>query len=47
MKYTGQAGLTSLSKVMGFIVIGIGVQMIISSISSIVKNIVLELNNIP
>lgn len=46
MKYTGQAGLTSLSKVMGFIVIGIGVQMIISSISSIVKNIVLELNNI-
>ena len=47
MKYTGQAGLTSLSKVMGFIVIGIGVQMIISSIGSIVKNIVLELNNIP
>jgi multiple antibiotic resistance protein len=47
MKYTGQAGLTSLSKVMGFIVIGIGVQMIISSINSIVKNIVLELNNIP
>lgn len=37
MKYTGQSGLTSLSKVMGFIVIGIGVQMIITSISAVVK----------
>ncbi len=46
MKYTGKAGLTSLSKVMGFIVIGIGVQMIISSISSIVKTIISEVNNI-
>src|SRR5688572_26111900 len=37
MKYTGQSGLTALSKVMGFIVIGIGVQMIITSISAVVK----------
>lgn len=39
MKYTGQAGLTSLSKVMGFIVIGIGVQMIISSITTVAKEV--------
>lgn len=45
MKYTGQAGLTSLSKVMGFIVTGIGVQMIISSITTVVKTIYLDLNN--
>ncbi len=44
MKYTGQAGLTSLSKVMGFIVIGIGVQMIISSITAVVKAIYLDLH---
>jgi multiple antibiotic resistance protein len=43
MKYTGQAGLTSLSKVMGFIVIGIGVQMILSSITTIVKSIAQEI----
>jgi multiple antibiotic resistance protein len=43
MRYTGQAGLTSLSKVMGFIVIGIGVQMIISSMTTVVKNIFMEL----
>lgn len=43
MKYTGQAGLTSLSKVMGFIVTGIGVQMIISSIATVAKNIFSEL----
>lgn len=46
MKYTGQAGLTSLSKVMGFIVIGIGVQMILSSISTVVKNMYLDLHNL-
>jgi multiple antibiotic resistance protein len=44
MKYTGQAGLTSLSKVMGFIVIGIGVQMILSSIATVVKTIYLDLH---
>ena len=43
MKYTGQAGLTSLSKVMGFIVTGIGVQMIISSVATVAKNIFSEL----
>lgn len=43
MKYTGQAGLTSLSKVMGFIVIGIGVQMIISSVTMVVKTIYADL----
>lgn len=46
MKYAGQAGLTSLSKVMGFIVIGIGVQMILSSISTVVKNMYLDLHNL-
>ena len=45
VKYTGQAGLTSLSKVMGFIVTGIGVQMIISSISAVAQSISLELHN--
>jgi multiple antibiotic resistance protein len=45
MKYTGQAGLTSLSKVMGFIVIGIGVEMIISSITMVVKNMFVELGH--
>lgn len=40
MRYTGQAGLTSLSKVMGFIVIGIGVEMIISSITMVVKTMI-------
>lgn len=44
MKYTGKAGLNSLSKVMGFIVIGIGVQMIISSVATVVKNIFLEIH---
>ena len=43
MRYAGEAGLSALSKVMGFIVIGIGVQMIISSIASLAKTIYLEL----
>jgi len=43
MKYTGQAGLTSLSKVMGFIVTGIGVQMILSSLTTVIKTIFLDL----
>lgn len=46
MKYTGKAGLTSLSKVMGFLVIGIGVQMIISSVAAVVKTIFLELQHL-
>jgi multiple antibiotic resistance protein len=45
VRYTGQAGLTSLSKVMGFIVTGIGVQMILSSLSTVVKTIYLDLHN--
>lgn len=45
MRYAGQAGLTSLSKVMGFIVTGIGVQMIISSVSTVVKTVYLDINN--
>lgn len=39
MRYTGESGLSALSKVMGFLVIGIGVQMIISSITDLVKSI--------
>lgn len=46
MKYTGKAGLTSLSKIMGFIVIGIGVQMIISSVAAVVKTIFLDLQQL-
>ena len=46
MRYTGQAGLTSLSKVMGFIVIGIGVQMIISSVATVVKNILIDVQHL-
>ena len=46
MKYAGQAGLTSLSKIMGFLVIGIGVQMIISSVAQVVKTIFLELQQL-
>jgi multiple antibiotic resistance protein len=45
MKYTGQAGLTSLSKVMGFIVTGIGVQMIISSLTTVIKTVYFDLHN--
>ena len=44
MKYAGQSGLTALSKVMGFIVIGIGVQMILSSLSTVVKTMYLDLH---
>jgi multiple antibiotic resistance protein len=46
MRYTGQAGLTSLSKVMGFIVTGIGVQMIISSISDVVISLSQQLQQV-
>lgn len=43
MRYTGESGLSALSKVMGFLVIGIGVQMIISGISDVVRDIYSEL----
>lgn len=42
MRRTGKSGLNSLSKVMGFIVICIGIQMIVSSVSTVVKNILEE-----
>ena len=45
MKYAGQSGLTALSKIMGFIVTGIGVQMILSSLSTVIKTIFLDLHN--
>lgn len=45
MKYTGQSGLTALSKVMGFIVTGIGVQMILSSLATVVKTLYLDLHS--
>jgi multiple antibiotic resistance protein len=43
MRYTGEAGLSALSKVMGFIVIGIGVQMIISTLVTLVKSVYSEI----
>lgn len=46
MKYTGKAGLSSVSKIMGFIVICIGVEMIISSISALVKTIFIEMHTL-
>ncbi|PBQ34342.1 stress protection protein MarC [Sphingobacteriaceae bacterium] len=45
MKYAGQSGLTALSKIMGFIVTGIGVQMILSSLSTVIKTIYLDLHS--
>jgi multiple antibiotic resistance protein len=44
MRSAGQAGLSSLSKVMGFLVTGIGVQMIISSITTVIKAALLEMH---
>lgn len=44
MRNTGQSGLTSLSKVMGFIVTGIGVQMIISSVSTVIKTVYMDIH---
>jgi multiple antibiotic resistance protein len=46
MRYTGQAGLTSMSKIMGFIVTGIGVQMILSSITTVVKTVYMDLHHL-
>lgn len=39
LSYMGQAGLKSMSKIMGFIVLAIGIQLIISSISALIVNI--------
>ena len=41
LKYTGQAGLKSFSKIMGFLVLSIGVQMISSSALTMLKSILL------
>lgn len=37
LKYMGQAGLKAMSKIMGFIVLSIGIQLIISSILSLMQ----------
>lgn len=39
LKYTGQAGLKSLSKIMGFLVLSIGIEMISSSVLAMLKSI--------
>jgi multiple antibiotic resistance protein len=42
LKYTGQAGLKSFSKIMGFIVLSIGIQMISSSVLTMLKSIIIR-----
>lgn len=39
LKFAGKSGLDSLSKVMGFIVTGVGVQMILSSLESLLLSL--------
>ena len=39
LKYTGEAGLKSFSKIMGFLVLAIGIEMISASILSLLKTI--------
>lgn len=39
LKYTGEAGLKSLSKIMGFLVLAIGIEMIAGSIINLIKTI--------
>lgn len=39
LSYMGQAGLKSMSKIMGFIVLAIGIQLIITSISSLIVDL--------
>ncbi len=39
LSYMGQAGLKSMSKIMGFIVLAIGIELIISSISALILKI--------
>ncbi|MCU0360339.1 MAG: MarC family protein [Bacteroidia bacterium] len=43
MKYTGKSGLDSLSKIMGFIVTGVGVQMILSSLTTLAQSLLKDL----
>ena len=42
LKYTGEAGLKSLSKIMGFLVLAIGIEMISASILNMLKTIILS-----
>ena len=37
ISYMGQAGLTAMSKIMGFLVLAIGIQMITSSLLNMIK----------
>jgi multiple antibiotic resistance protein len=37
LKYMGQAGLRSMSKIMGFIVLAIGIQMIADSVNYLIQ----------
>ncbi len=39
LKYTGEAGLKSLSKIMGFLVLAIGIEMISASVVNLLKTI--------
>ena len=39
LKYTGNAGLKSLSKIMGFLVLAIGIEMISASILTMLKSV--------
>ncbi|OIP03465.1 MAG: hypothetical protein AUJ97_04435 [Bacteroidetes bacterium CG2_30_32_10] len=39
LKYTGQAGLKSFSKIMGFLVLSIGIEMISSGVLNLLKSI--------
>lgn len=39
LKFTGKSGLDSLSKIMGFVVTGVGVQMILSSLTTILPEL--------
>jgi len=41
LKYTGQAGLKSLSKIMGFLVLSIGIEMISSAVLVMLKSLAL------
>jgi len=42
LKYTGEAGLKSLSKIMGFLVLSIGIEMISASILDMLKPIFIK-----
>jgi small neutral amino acid transporter SnatA (MarC family) len=37
LKYLGQAGIRSMSKIMGFIVLSLGIQMVVDSLNILLK----------